>query len=497
MTPVLAEEPTGGMREQPSAPLVADPRTRAAVLAAGAALVVVLVLAAEAARRLGLPGGALGEWLAPLALVGAGVLLVALVDPAVGLGLLAAGVFTRLFAYAGSERTAAVGYALLVAAVALVPAASRRRAVALLPYLGVSGLYVALGALTVLWARTPSHVLDQGKVLLTGVLLGAGVVAVCTSSRRLRAVVWALVGAGTVVGLLAVVQYITGDYSHTVLGLNRASVAQIVGRVEALRAGGPAGDANFFSQMMVVVLALALERARGETTRLLRTVAAGAAVIAGATIVVTYSRGGLLAAAVVTVVAWARSRHRKALAAAALAGVLVALPFLPRDYGYRLSQVGSVFTGTGGENDPAISGRSSSWAVATHMIGDYPWGGVGGGEFSARYLDYSAQVGRDSRGEARNPHSYPLQVLAETGIVGFAALGAVLVGAYASTGAARRTLRRRGRAGDASLVAGVGEALLGFLAASVFLHNAYPLLFWLVVGLAWSARQLTYEPAEA
>jgi len=433
-----------------------------------------------------------GNLLVIVALAALAVVLAAVRSPALATGLLVVVVFTRVFAYAGSDRLAPGALALLLGLSALATQRIRSRPDALVPFLGVAALYAALGAMSMLWATAPSLVLDASRVLVFQILVAVGVICCIGSLRELRWATWALIAAGTVVGALAIWQYASGRYTTDIFGLSRASIEQIVGKQSAPRAGGPVGDANFFGQMMVVVVVLAMSRARAESRLVMRLIAAAAVVISAFTVVITYSRGGVIAMAIGVVLAIAQSRHKMQAILVVGAAAIIAVAALPSNYTQRLSELTTVASAGASAytTDPAIKGRTSSWIVATHMIEHSPVVGVGFGNFSDRYLSYSRDVGLDTRGEQRNAHSFPLQVLAEQGFVGAASLLAVIVGAFACVAAARRRLR----ASDASyeeitVVSGIRDALIVYLVASIFLHNAYPQLFWLLLGLAWATHQ--------
>jgi O-antigen ligase len=434
--------------------------------------------------------------LVALAAVAVGV--AALRSPAWATGLLVVVVFTRIFAYEGSDRIAPGGLALVLGLAALATQRVRSRPDAMLPFIGVAGLYTAIGVLSALWAFSPPSAFDASRVLIFQVLVAVGVIACVGGLRELRWATWGLIGAGTVIGLLALRQYYTHDYSSDILGLTRASVEQIVGQKTADRAGGPVGDANFFGQMMVVIVVLALARARAEPLRAVRLIAAACAAIAAFTVVITYSRGGFIAMVVGAVLALIQSRHRMRALVIAACALVVGTAVLPHDYTERLGElttVASQGSSAGGTSDPAIKGRTSSWIVASHMIAHDPIVGVGYGNFSDEYLSYSRSVGLDTRGQQRNAHSFPLQVLAEQGVVGAGALLLVVGGAFASMSAARRRLIRGGGSDDEiTLISGIRDALIVYLTASIFLHNAYPQLFWLLLGLAWATHQCVALP---
>jgi MFS family permease len=148
-----------------------------------------------------------------------------------------------------------------------------------------------------------------------------------------------------------------------------------------------------------------------------------------------------------------------ALAFGALALVVGALVFSGR-IANRVSDQWHAFTSLQGEGSGqrlASGGgnRYDFWRIALIETGDHPFAGVGAGNYGAGYF-------RDRRTDqdVRQPHSLPLQTIAELGIVGFGLLlafvGAVAVGLW-----------RRSRApGGRTIAIAAGGAFVGWFSGS-------------------------------
>lgn len=401
--------------------------------------------------------------------------------------------FTNVAASYGSENLLP---ALLAVAFAAAALASRRGDAprALIPFVAVAGLLAAYCLVSALWSTSADQARTASIDLGFQLVLAAGVIACATTATRLRWAVWAIIAVGTVVGVAALWQFRTGNYSWTAFGLARADYQQISGFAHAYRSGGPFGDANFFGQMTVVVLALGLERMRASITMTARVLAGLASAIALATILLTYSRGALIAVAVIGVVALLRMRHRVFALSVAFIALVAIVSFAPADYAARVQQIPAALSGgvSSGTSDPAITGRTSSWLVAGDMAKASPLVGIGYGQYPVEYLRYSAHVGLDWRGEPRAAHSMPLQILAELGVVGLLLMATVVAVAFVSLHRARQRLAGTAEDDDTrSLLGGLNDALLGYLVAGLFLHSAHPAILWVLLGLAWSAAQIT------
>jgi O-antigen ligase len=430
--------------------------------------------------------------LAAAAIVAVTVGLLCVVRPEWAVAVLVGLVFTRALTQVGAGSTGPAALALALGLVAIATRRGQQGPTVLPVFIGAAGFYVALGLFSSTWAVDGELAVETATTLATDVAFAVGLIACITTMKQLRWAAWSIIAAGTLVSGLALLQYATGAWSLDVAGLTQASLENIVGETNDYRVGGPVGDANFFGQILVVVLALALERAHSSRSSAARLVAGGAALVTVLAVLITYSRGALIASVVIGGLAFLRSSHKGRTVAWGLAGLVVVVLLAPPSYSARFLELpAAVGIGQAAEQsgiDPALQGRTSSWRVATQMFADHPVAGAGLGNFEPNYLAYSAGIGLDARGEARAPHSLPLQVLAETGILGFATLGGIVLGAFYCLSEGRRRLRERAAPeGDADLLLGYRDALIGYLIAGVFLHAAFPQYLWLLVALCWAA----------
>jgi O-antigen ligase len=188
----------------------------------------------------------------------------------------------------------------------------------------------------------------------------------------------------------------------------------------------------------------------------------------------------------------------------ALRSVLVALfvsvlvLFLtPSQYVERIGSLGQVLqigSGTGLE-DASLQGRFGEMLVGLEMFHDYPITGVGPGNYPGRYVEYSSALGLDYRLELRQPHSLPIEVAAELGILGLAwwsvaayTLGSRLLGA-------RRIAVVTGNTEMKHYLETICVSFVGFAATALFLHLAYARSLWMLVGIAVAAIKLSHMQA--
>jgi O-antigen ligase len=254
------------------------------------------------------------------------------------------------------------------------------------------------------------------------------------------------------------------------------------GAFDPARATGTVGDANELAAALVVGLflssAMLFDRAR---PALLRMLCACTAILCLGGIVLSLSRGGLVAlgfAAVVAVVVAGRWRAPMLAAAAAVCGsaifYFVALASLPARE--RVTEVG---TGTG---------RTDLWTVGLRMVRSHPFDGVGVGNFQDASIHYLLQPGLIHRADfiittPKIAHNTYLQAFAELGIPG-GVLFLVIVGAGATCALqAARIAANKGQIELELLARGLFIGTAGFLAASFFISENYSKLMWILLAL--------------
>ena len=247
------------------------------------------------------------------------------------------------------------------------------------------------------------------------------------------------------------------------------------------RISGTSGDPNEFAAMLVVGMVLAAAVALSERRLLLRWAAAGAIGACMLGIVLTVSRGGLVALAAALIVAVVLSgRWRIPTAALVLAAALVTIGYFTT-YAPPAAQERVVETQGG-------SGREDLWEVAWRMVQDRPLLGVGAGNYPISAIDYLLRPGVIVRDEfiidtPKAPHNVYLSVAAELGIIGLAMFLAILGFAVASMLKAARLFEQQGDEQMEIYARALAVAFVGLLTADFFLSEAFGKQLWLLVGL--------------
>jgi O-antigen ligase len=288
----------------------------------------------------------------------------------------------------------------------------------------------------------------------------------------------ALVVAGIFLGLGAV--YSVRVHPTTLFPLDETR--DIYGNLPggAPRAAGPFGESNFFALSLAVLVPFCLYMVgQGGRRAWLGTI--GVLVLLAGDLA-AQSRGGALAIGFSIVVMGFASKQKR-MRAAAIALIVAAIP------------VAVLFSAQVSESTGRdVSGRATENVVALHMFADHPITGVGPDQYPFFYRDYTRQYGNDPRYQ-REPHSLPLQIAAEEGIVGIVAWIGVAVLLIRFVFSTRVWWDPLGRA----IVTAIGA----YCVASLFLHGSQIRLLYILIGLLLShgatvaARRRAAVTAEA
>ncbi|MDH3712836.1 MAG: O-antigen ligase family protein [Gammaproteobacteria bacterium] len=351
--------------------------------------------------------------------------------------------------------------------------------------LGAYGLFMSV---SLLHASLPDIVSSALVIFLKNAALVCVLVLLITRGATLRAVVWALLVAGTLLSALACYRYFGGPFATDFGGLARATVNIDEGQITEFRITGPVSDSNVFAQIMIIIVPLAIDRLFHEKSLGLRCAAATALVLSTLAISLTFSRGGFVALVLMLLVMLVH--RRPPLRHLLLLAVVVVGTFfvMPKEYTERIYTIGAMLPGRGAtveSADLAVQGRLAEMSVAWQMFLDHPFVGVGVGHYEVYFQQYSMRMALMPRGQARKAHSLYLEIAAERGLLGllmFAALVAVVVH---NVRFSIKQLREAGLEQYVTMVQAISYALIGYFSAAVFLHMAYPRYLWLLVGMAF------------
>ena len=330
-------------------------------------------------------------------------------------------------------------------------------------------LFVAWVGLSIVWAEDVALAMDQATIFLLVAIL---YVIVYTAIRTRR-------HAMQVIGAFVLGTAITATYGLILRPDPNGQSAE--------RLASTINDPNFLAAILVAGIVLAgasLLAARGN--RLLQAGALITILLCLSAFFLTGSRGGIvgLAAALIAALAFG-GRWRPQIALAATVVTTLAIGYYttlaPPELTDRLASA------TQGEVS-RLDTRSTIWTVAWRMAMDHPVAGVGVGNFEPRSIDYIIEPGSTYRTDRviDNPgvsHNSYLGPFAELGLVGVV----LLISIFAfSVGSALRAAVRFKANGDTRmeiLSRGLAVALIGVLAAAVFISAEANKFIWLMLAM--------------
>jgi putative inorganic carbon (hco3(-)) transporter len=339
----------------------------------------------------------------------------------------------------------------------------------------------------------------------------------------LRRVMWILLLAGSFMAGLSVLQTVThteknsygglaqaqSDYHPNPRALNVAdrpmSTNQISDNGEVagqLRAAGPVGEANRYGQVLVVLLPLAVLQWGIAQSRHLQIAAVVAAAVILCGVLLTFSRGNLVAAiASLGLMAYCGLLKRRQILGAVLGATLLVGAFQPGVVSRMLTleRVTSLFSGTrerAEAPDSSAVRRYVENVAAWRVFLDHPILGVGPGHFAAYYSnDYGNRLGLVEQTHYYRAHNLYLETLAETGVVGFACFIAIVAVTMRGLWNERRRLMHI-HPELAYVTTALFVSLSAYAVSAAFIHLSYPRYFWLLVAVSGAAIRVVHAESQ-
>lgn len=311
------------------------------------------------------------------------------------------------------------------------------------------------------------HMADAqyGLARFSKILLLTFVMALIVNSReRLRTLL--LVTASSI-GLLAV--------KGMLFGIRTTGQSRVFGPPDSFLA-----DNNSFALAVDMTLPIMFFLAREEKRYWVRAILRVFFFAGIGTVILTYSRGGLLGLAVV-LSAIAIKTRRKALSAVFLAvGMLVALTLAPAKWMERMEPFFQ------GELDQSASQRLIGWKTAWNFALDYPITGGGFGVLPDEQVFQQYQPEPLPGLRSQGPHSIYFEFLADHGFIGLGLFLFLLGSCLASLRSMRRTLRHFPQGQWITNYSHMIEiSLLAYMSCGAFLGRGYfDLAYQLIVTVS-------------
>ncbi len=352
------------------------------------------------------------------------------------------------------------------------------------------GLMSLIGFVSLLYSPVPDRVMSRWLDDIKDMTIAIIVVILLQQGPVFRRVLWVLIGVAVFLGTLSVYQYFTGTYDNVYGGFAISLQHQIIGTIDDYRSTGPIGDPNFFAQIMVVLVPISLERFLHEKNTGLRLIALWSFAVSVLTVIFTYSRGGLLAMVVGVVILLLYYPPKQLQIPIIIFSIIVFITLLPPNYLDRVLTLTDLFkpTGTLRVEERSLQGRLSENLAALEMIKANPLFGIGLNSYKYLFPVYSKRLGLALVATEREAHNLFLEIAAETGVVGFSMFIFVLFLCYQTMFRGRSLFVRAEMSDYAGMITGLIGGFTGYFVAAIFIHNAFPRYFYLLMGLALSLR---------
>lgn len=407
--------------------------------------------------------------------------------PATILWILAASIFIELVRVEGTPISRVLApIALLTALVQLIRGRSSIRVGRPLFWVGAYSVWALASGLWTTSVAGTAYLLGSLAIALVYMLAFASLL---DSRRDLERVLYVFALTSIVLGAVSWLAF--------------SGKIHLSGATEAGRAQGEVGDPSVFAAFQLLVLPLVIVLTAQAQTRWRRLGLSFAVLIIIGSILVSFSRGGLIAFAIFLVFLVVlparilfRSRGSKAIALLVVALATAAVSFR---YSQQITHRVQTVLGKGPAGAQRGSGRYNLWLAARTTIDEHPVFGIGYGAFPYISNDIMLRTpGVDLRGYfLRNPgqpvHNAYLEAWAELGIFGFI----LYVGVLTSTALALlRTAVRADLMGE-DFVRRVAYALMlgltTWFITSFFLSTETSRGLWIVIGLALALPKLLPE----
>lgn len=355
------------------------------------------------------------------------------------------------------------------------------------------GMLLLVGLGSLIYSPVPDRVVDKLLDNAKDTFIALVIIMLLQTPQVYRRAIWVLILSGIFLCTLSVFQYVTGTYDNSYGGFSLSLSHQIIGNYDNFRATGPIGDPNFYAQIVIVIVPLALERFLHEKGIAMRLLALWGLLVSVMTVIITYSRGGLISMVIsIAVLFWfypPKRAHVPFIVLSVVAFFLV----LPPSYLDRLFTLGGFFGAPSSSRveELSLQGRLSENLTALEMVKQNPLFGVGLNSYAYLFPYYSKGLGLALVATEREAHNLYLETLAETGIVGLALFLFLLFYCYRVMLKSRLELLGKNLNQTAGMSIGYLAGFTGYFFAAIFIHNGFPRYFFLFLGFALAIRMVS------
>ncbi|GAB4494229.1 MAG: hypothetical protein Fur0016_00100 [Anaerolineales bacterium] len=341
-------------------------------------------------------------------------------------------------------------------------------------------------------------VVDVTKDILIGIIL---FITLNTREKWETCIRLFLVVMAVVAGL-GVIKMAFG-LDQTFWGLAQLSIFGQLDDSGMLRYGGPIGESNMWGQVLAATLPIAIYRFKYEKQTRSKALMAIIALLVLLAVIYTNSRGAFVALGLILPIIMLQMKIKPLYMMIAGLAIVSLFAILPANYTQRLMSLNVFFAPQDEyaiQQDESLVGRANQARAGLAMFQENPIFGVGFGNFSANYWDYANKLGlanagmRASKQIARHPHSLYIEILSETGIMGFITFSIFFYYLFAGLFSARKKYETYVTDSDwVSWITALIFSLLTFLVSGLFLHGLLFRYIWVLIGLILAALSINRD----
>jgi O-antigen ligase len=257
-----------------------------------------------------------------------------------------------------------------------------------------------------------------------------------------------------------------------------------------LNPNGPSSDSNYEALSIVMTIPLALYLVRYDTSVTWRRIAAACAPILAFAVVVSQSRGGLLALGILMLLGWLRARRKVLVVLLTVVALAMTTAIAPSATWQRLQQI--QITGkprTGAELSTRT--RIELWRGGIHIIESHPLLGIGLDQFKSQVGFYNPKLIPLAR-RTFIAHNTYIQVWAEEGVAMLAVFLSMIWLSLSNYRFAESCDRQSGE-GLGQLATAMRLGLIAYLVAAFFLSADLVKTLWMFVFLSQNLLEIVSE----
>lgn len=328
------------------------------------------------------------------------------------------------------------------------------------------------------------------------ILVGVSIYITLNTEEHLKKGFQVLIVTIAVLSAMGVFKVLTGS-DITFFDMARYSEFGQVSFGE-LRYGGPIAEPNLWGQVLVSSLPFAVYFLKQERSGVRKAQYMIAFVLILLALIYTGSRGAIVALVVITPLL---AFDMKIKPVNILLGALLfisLLSILPDSYSRRFQTL-NIFLNRDDETalnqDESFVQREAVMVAGIEMFKANPVFGVGFGNFGVRYWEYATNLGLESSAtdidyepDSRYAHSLYVEILSETGLLGFLTFLLFFITLYAEIYGVRRKFDAYEIRTDwSSWASALAMSVTTFLISGLFLHGIFFRYIWVLIGLCMAA----------